>query len=173
MVGLVFCLPEGIFVFSSIQHIFEGLPCLRSYIFRMSFVRLGSAGFHISLLEISLSSPPASEKPNSKQYASSASSQHETSMQVGRKGLTADLQCSFSHHGDTPGRNDLSKSCSCGSSTTWWYLLMGSPYRWNVFVRIYQVCIGLLTVNAPGIYAFLGHGQLENVSVIHLIISIK
>lgn len=47
---------------------------------------------------------------------------------------------------------------------------MGSPYLWKVFVRIYQVCIGLLMVNVPGIYGF--HGQLENVSVILLIIRV-
>ena len=46
----------------------------------------------------------------------------------------------------------------------------GSPYLWNVFIRIYQVCIGLLMVNAPGIYGFLENGHVENVSVILLII---
>lgn len=47
---------------------------------------------------------------------------------------------------------------------------MGSPYLRNVFIRRYQVHVGLLMETVPGIYGFLEHDQLENVSVILLII---
>lgn len=47
---------------------------------------------------------------------------------------------------------------------------MGSPYLWNVFIRMYQVHVGLLMVTVSGIYGFLGHDRLENVHVIFLLI---